>query len=391
MKRVSYICFVLLVGTFLFTPVPPKTSSYAGEPDYWPTNAWQTSTPEEQGMDSKTLQEMDEFIDSSAWTTTVDSLLVVRNGCIVYERYRDETRQFYPHHIFSCTKVITSSLIGMCLEAGNLTLDDTVVDYFPTLTFQNMNSLKESITIKDLLTMSAGLEWEDNSDYYAMMAAENPVEYVLSRPMVTEPGQVWNYNTGCSHVLSYIIDNVSGIGIAALAELALFSPLGIDNYYWYEDSLSTQNGGTLLHLISRDMAKIGFLYLNNGTWNGAQIITKEYVAEATQSHIGFAFDYPYFDGYGYKWWIPKWNNSFGARGSNTQNILVIPDEDLIVVSTGSGDFPFEYLVDGYILPATSISPSSWIPWIIGGSSGVILTTIGLSVFSMRKRRKLPIE
>jgi len=282
--------------------------------------------------------------------------------------------------------ILSTRDIGMCLETGNITLDDPVVDFFPSLTFQNMNAMKESITIRHLLTMSSGLEWEDNADYYAMMAAENPVEYVLSQPMVTEPGQVWNYNTGCSHVLSYIIDNVSGIGIAALAELALFSPLGIDDYYWYEDSLSTQNGGTLLHLISRDMAKIGFLYLNNGTWNGTQIIAKEYVVEATQSHIGFGFNYPYYDGYGYKWWIPKWNNSFGARGTNTQNILVIPDENLIVVSTGSGDFPFEYLVDEYILPATSISPSSWIPWIIGGAGVLIIAAIGLSVAILKKRR-----
>jgi CubicO group peptidase (beta-lactamase class C family) len=345
MKRVSYVCFVLLVGTFLFSPIPPKVSSYVGEPDYWPTSTWQTSTPKEQGMDNKTLQEMDDYIDSSSWTSTVDSLLIVRNGYIVYERYRDVARQFYPHHIYSCTKVITSSLIGMCLEVGNITLNDPVIDYFPDLTFQNMNAMKENISIRHLLTMSSGLEWVDQEDYYSMMAAENPVEYVLSQPMVEEPGEVWNYNSGGSHLLSYIINNVSGVGTATLAEASLFSPLGIDDYYWYEDSLDTPNGATLLHLTSRDMAKIGLLYLKNGTWNNNQIIATEYVAEATQSNIGFDFNYPYYDGYGFKWWIPEWNSSFGARGTNTQNIIVVRDKNLIIVSTGSGDFPFEYLVD----------------------------------------------
>ena len=239
--------------------------------------------------------------------------------------------------------------------------------------------------------MSAGLEWEDNTDYYAMMASEHPVEYVLSQPLVADPGQEWNYNTGCSHVLSYIINNVSAAGMIALAESSLFLPLGIEDYRWYTDSLGTPIGGTLLYLTSRDMAKLGFLYLNNGTWNSTQLITEEWITDATHSHIEHNYGDQFYDGYGYKWWITIWEDGYCARGANTQRILVVPEENLIVVSTGSGYFPFEDLIDQYILPSIDdYQPTSspWVPWAIGGAGVLISTAAGVGIVILKKRKKI---
>jgi len=362
MKFSFYI--VLLICCTSFSPMSQNISENSWNPDYWPTEGWQISTPEEQGMQNRQLQNMDDYIERSYWADDMNSLLVIRNGYIIYERYRIENLKTIPRNIYSCTKIITSSLMGICLQEGYInSLEDKVLDYFPNLTIQNMNPMKERINFKHLLTMSSGLEWVDETDYYGMIDSSNPVEYVLSKPMVSEPGEIWNYNTGCSHVLSTIINNVSGIGTANLTENSLFNPLGINSYYWNEDNLGIPNGGTLLNLKPRDMAKIGYLYLNNGSWDGTQLISKEWIENATRAHIEVDFSQNYGVGYGYKWWIYNWGDSFGARGSYNQNILVLPDENLVVVSTGRGYFPFEFMVDNYLLSETS---SSLLPWIIGG-------------------------
>ena len=387
MKFSFYI--VLLLYTISISPIHSNVSSNNWDPDYWPTDGWQTSTPEEQGMTNSKIQNLDNYIESSDWTNSLKSLLVVRNGYIVYERYRFEFTQTFPSNIYSCTKIITSSLMGICLQEGYInSLEEPILDYFPDLTIQNMSPMKERINFRHLLTMTSGLEWVDESDYYSMMGSGNPVEYVLGKPMVSEPGQEWNYNTGCSHVLSTIINNVSGIGTANLAENSLFNPLGIDNYFWDRDILGIPNGGTLLKLIPRDMAKIGYLYLNNGSWDGTQIISKEWVENATRSHIELDFSQNYGVGYGYKWWIYNWKDSFGARGSYNQNILVLPDENLVVVSTGAGYFPFENLVDEYILPATS---SPLVPWIIGGSCVLFIAASGISILILKKSKNKKIN
>ena len=336
-------------------------------------------------MQNRNLQNIDNYIEISDWVDDMNSLLVVRNGYIVYERYRTENLKTSFRNIYSCSKVITSSLMGICLQEGYISsLDDSVLDYFPNLTIQDMDPMKESINLRHLLTMTSGLDWFDNVDYYSMMDSDNPVEYVFNKPLVSRPGQAWEYNTGCSHVLSTIINNVSGIGTANLSENSLFNPIGINSYYCKQDNLCVPNGGTLLYLKPRDMAKIGYLYLNNGTWDGSQLISKEWIENSTRSHIEVEFSQNYGVGYGYKWWIYEWEESFGARGSYNQNILVLPNENLVVVSTGSGDFPFEFIVDNYILSETSFS---LVPWIIGGSCVVLITGSGIIVVFLKKSKK----
>jgi len=200
MKFSLYI--VLLACSVSFSPIYQNIVENSWNPDYWPTNEWQTSTPEEQEIQNGKLEEMDDYIESSDWSDNLDSLLVVRNGYIVYERYSSEFLQTTPRNIRSCTKVITSSLMGICLQEGYISsLEEPILDYFPNITFQNMNPMKERINFRHLLRMSSGLEWNDQIDYHSMMASENPVEYVLNKPMVSEPGLIWNYNTGCSHLL----------------------------------------------------------------------------------------------------------------------------------------------------------------------------------------------
>ena len=377
----------LVIFLILFLTIPLFSEFSDATPlqdlDYWPTEEWQTSTLKAQGMRSKPLQGMESMLESADWRFLVDSILIVKNGYIVYEHYRSESQLTTPHQVFSCTKVLTSTLIGICVDEGNITsLDNPAVDYFTDYSFDSYTE-KQTITVRHLLTMTSGLEWVDNNDYYSMESSSNPVEYVLNKTLSSDPGHEWNYNSGGSHVLSAIVQNASEVGTAQLAEDRIFRPLGIDDYTWNTIG-GIPNGGTLLYLKSRNMAKIGLLYLHGGTWNGTQIITEEWIETAT-SHLIDIQEY-WYSGYGYQWWRLNYANCFGARGSNTQTIFVFPELDMVVVSTGGGEFPFEWMVQEYILPATETNP--FIPWVIGGSIGVGVVGIGLGVFYIIRYKKV---
>ena len=327
-------------------------------PDYWPTSVWKTSLPESQGMSSQKLQEMENYINSENIGNYIDSLLIIRNGYLVYESYPSPYyNENMRHHIFSCTKVFISALIGIALEEGYISgLNDYVLDYFPNKTFDNMDSRKEAITIKNLLTMTSGLAWIDQVDYYQMDFSYNWVQYVLDQPMEHQPGEVWNYNSGGSHLLSAILDQETPNGTLDYAKTRIFDPLNITNYHWDLDRQGIPNGATLLHLTPRDMAKFGFLYLNNGSWNSTQLIPSSWIIESTKSFIDVEFDRGHGSGYGYKWWIYNWQNAYTARGSNGQHIAVIPDLNLVVVSTGNAGFDFIGLLVDYILPSVGFFP-----------------------------------
>jgi len=368
--------------------IKPQVSA----PDYWPTSMWRTSLPETQGVSSQKLQEMENYMDSENIRNSIDSLLIIRNGYLVYESYPSPYyNENMPHHIFSCTKVFTSALIGLAIEEGYISgLNDYVLDYFPNRTFNNMDSRKEAITIKDLLTMTSGLAWIDQVDYYQMAHNYNWVQYILDQPMEHQPGEVWNYNSGGSHLLSAILDQETPNGTLDYAKTCIFDPLNITNYYWNLDRQGIPNGGTLLHLTPRDMAKFGFLYLNNGNWNGTQLIPSFWIAESTTSFINIEFDQGHGSGYGYKWWTYRWVNAYTARGSYEQYIVVIPDLNLVVVSTGNEDFQFIRLLVEFILPSADFSPLDLI-LIISLVFGSVALSLFLSFVYLRLKKKRNIQ
>ena len=360
-------------------------------PDYWPTSGWRTALPETQGISPYKLQAMKEYIESENIEGYIDSLLIVRNGYLIYESYPSQIYNTnMRHHIYSCTKVFTSALVGIALEEGYISgLNDYVLDYFPNKTFDNMDSRKEAMTIKDLLTMTSGLEWIDNEDYYRMAISYNWVNYVLNRPMEYQPGLVWNYNSGGSHVLSAILDKVTPTGTFNYARTKIFNHLNITNYSWNLDRQGIPNGGTLLHLTPRDMAKFGYLYLNNGTWNGAQLIPTSWIVESTTPYKSVGFDQGHGSGYGYKWWTYNWLNAYTARGSYEQVIVVIPDLNMVVVATGNEYYQFIRLLVDFILPSADFVPIDPIVIISVIISVLALGTfIGATYIHFRKKRTI---
>lgn len=334
-----------------------KLELKTSDPDYWPTSGWRTSSPEEQGISLQNLNQMENYIDDENIWHYIDSLLIIRNGYLVYESYPSRLyHENKKHNIYSSTKAFSSALIGIALEEGYINgIDDRVINYFPNKTIDNLDSRKQAITIRHLLTMTSGLEWDDNVNYPEMTRTSDWVQYILDCPMSHQPGMEWNYNSGGSHLLSAILEQTTPNGTLAYANTHLFDPLNISNYLWSTDRQGIPIGGTLLSLTPRDMAKFGFLYLNNGCWNGTQLIPSRWVADSRKSFTYLQFEENQGAGYGYQWWIYKWANAYAAIGANKQYIMVIPDLNLVLAVNCNTDFPFINIVVDYILPAAGFS------------------------------------
>lgn len=342
--------------TITETAIPEVIETAATEPEeaYWPTNSWRESAPAEQGMDGVLLQKMLEEIDEQR--LNIDSLVVVRNGYIVTEKYYSPYEQDTLHGIYSVTKSVVSALIGIAIHEGYInSVDDPVLNYFPERNFENDNALKRSITVEHLLTMSAGLEW----DWDEMISTPDSVQYVLDQPMYIEPGAEFFYSSGNAHVLSAIIQETSGLNAHDFAQQYLFSYLGIDDVRWKKDTFGISKGGWGMKMKPRDMAKFGYLYLNQGVWDGQQIIPAEWIEATTKRYIQVSEPLEPWDLYmGYLWWLHE-DGLYAAHGMKGQFIYVIPEFDLVVVFTSHiSDAKFsqpQLLIRDYIIPAVESS------------------------------------
>ncbi len=396
-KRFALIvCLPLLILFFTFVPASGTQEHSTWVPDYWPTTAWQTSTPEDQGMDGSYLTAMDDFIDEVDWGFAVVSSTVIKNGYIVHESYYGTYDETHRRNIFSCTKSFTSTLVGIALSEGHISsVDDPVVDFFSDRTIANMDSRKEAMTVKHLLTMTDGFDWPEHpygsgSPYNQMTSSSDWVQFVLDRPMAHEPGEVWNYNSGASHLLSTIVNVTTGQYAHRYAEEKLFGPIGITHYDWGKDSEDNAFGGANLRLTPRDMAKLGFLFLNNGTWDGVQVVPAEWVTTATASHSTLNDR----TGYGYQWWTSPIIEAFSARGYLSQYIYVFPSLDMVVVFTASTNYvEQDILLEDYVLPATGVIVGGGLPLngdllatIIIGAIVIIVPIVSVSVYLLYRRR-----
>ena len=393
------LCIPLVLLFIVIIPASGGHPQTVWAPDYWPTSGWQTSTPEAQGMDSTYLAALDDYIESVDWGFAMVSTVVVKNGYIVHESYYGSSDETTRRNIFSCTKSFTSTLLGIALSEGYLSsLDELVLDYFTDRTIANMDARKEAITIEHLLTMTAGFDWPENDygaeDPYTLMTSSTDwVQYALDAPMAHEPGEVWNYNSGASHLLSTIINISTGQYTHEYAEDKLFTPLGITQYDWGKDPDDNAFGGASLRLTPRDMAKFGFLFLNNGTWDGAQLVPESWVSTATASHMTLSSD----TGYGYQWWTSPLIESYSARGYLGQLIYMFPVVNMVVVFTAQTNYlQDDVLLEEYILPAAGYTVSGHPPpdgnliaAAIIGAIAIIIPVTAISVYLLYRQRHTP--
>ncbi len=331
----------------------PPTEKSITPPPGTPQPAWQwpRSTPEAQGVSSNILAAMLEKIHQG--NRQIHSLLIVRHGVVILEvsvhPFRPETR----HAVYSVTKSITATLMGIALDKGMLeSVNKPVADFFSDIPIDDAR--KKEITVENLLAMNSGIEWNEPlhsglSDLWGILEASDPVKYFFSPNMVAEPGEVFNYNSGGSHLLSIILQQETGSTGADFARQFLFTPLEITDFAWDKDYTRHTVGGTGLSLLPVDMAKIGQVYLDSGRWQDEQILSANWIKTSTQIHSQPSPDV----GYGYQWWLRP-QGDYYALGWGGQQIRILPKQDMVMVTTAgeSGQYILhDDLVDGYLIPA----------------------------------------
>jgi CubicO group peptidase (beta-lactamase class C family) len=308
-------------------------------------------------MDESYMERMVEAVVNQKYPN-IHSILIVKDKELVFERYFSGSDQNWGsnlgivghsretlHDVRSITKSVVSACIGIAIDQGKIaSVDQNIFDFFPEYE-RYKTGLKAQITIKDLLTMTPGMQWDESISYASSVNSEiqmtnsvDPIEFVLSRSMENTPGEIYNYNGGTSQLLAAIVSEVSGMKIDDFADEYLFKPLDIDNYVWHSYSLSNiPAAASGLRLTSRDLMKFGLLYQNKGQREGNQIISGTWIEESFESHIikpnGIAY-------YGYQWHIlPTFYSSgeeiklVAAIGNGDQRIFLDENNDLMVVVT----------------------------------------------------------
>jgi CubicO group peptidase (beta-lactamase class C family) len=368
----------LLPALAAFAPAPverPRSvlATAPGAPAYWPTDGWHTASPASQGMDVGRLDAMvDEIRDAKL---PVDSVTVVRHGYVVLDRRfgtfaRGTLGEPYAtgrvHELQSATKSVTSMLVGIALhqraESG-ASLDTKLVDLAAAVDYvpARNDARKRAITIRDLLTMQSGLAWRESgyayepgsgNDVVKMFATRDWMKYVIDRPMAADPGTTFVYDTGATHLLSGAITVLTQQTEGAYAAKRLFGPLGIRHVRWLVSPEGVNTGGFGLQLAPPDLAKLAFLYLHHGRWEGRQIVPATWVVQSTTDQVADPLQE-----YGYLWWLDRAGGYAYMAGLYGQLAAVVPAKDLVVVVTAhvpashDGTTVGRWLLERYVLPA----------------------------------------
>lgn len=312
-------------------------------------------------IDQKMLTELVELIEAGEFGD-IQSLIIIHNDDLVLEEYFMGWTRHMRHFCASVTKVFTSALIGIAIEQGYIDgVDEKLLSFFPEYDdIANLDERKKSITIRHLLTMSSGFLWNSENNSEEMFESNDWIKYILDRPMSDDPGTKWNYNSGCSHLLSAILTKQTGQSTEEFARENLFKPLGITNWLWLSSPDGITTGGWGLDLHPVNMAIFGYLYLKNGLFNGRQVVSEEWIQESTAKHIEVIDPDTGIHGtdYGYQWFrmLPIVDfRMFDARGGGGQSIAILPDHNMVVVMTAENmethTAPVIQILIGHILPA----------------------------------------
>ncbi len=345
-------------------------------------NDWPTASPKSAGLDEKALAAFDTELASGKFGN-IDSFTIVRHGKLVFDkRYPRDYAKIYAayahkqgplnphdptgpynyynswwhpwhqqgelHTLQSVSKTITSIIVGVARNRKEFPdLDTPVMNFFDASKIANVDDRKRRMTIRHLLTMSAGIDWNESLPYsdpnntgIQMEASSDWVEYTINRPMTHEPGKVYHYSSGATQLLAHVFRVATGTDIEEYAVRNLFTPLGIKQHYWKRtpSGLVDAEGG--VYLRPRDLAKLWYLFLKNGAWEGKQIVSPEWVKESITpafdlTPAGSAAPAPK---YGLKWWLFPYGKdnlklAWAGSGFGGQGPVAFPEYDMVVVYT----------------------------------------------------------
>ncbi|MGA2708450.1 MAG: serine hydrolase domain-containing protein [Steroidobacteraceae bacterium] len=347
----------------------------AAAPPSSPTQGWPQAAPEDVGLAAEPLLAMDADF-AAGKVPLVDNFLVIRCGSVAFERnYRHDYAAIYDkqahergplnarltgrynyfdpawhpfyqgtdeHTMQSVSKSVSSATIGVAMARGDFkaSLDTPVLRYFDVKSVRNVDDRKRRMTLRHVLTMTTGLDWDEDIPYddprngsSLMEATRDWVRFVIDRPMAHEPGSTFAYSSGASELLAHIFKRETGQDIEQYAHRHLFTPLGIEHYYWKRTPLGVVDTEGGLYLSARDLAKIGYLYLHDGVWDGQRLLSTQWISESMAPHVKLDANWEY----GYQWWLAPYGegprHAWAARGIGGQMLLVFPEDELIAVVT----------------------------------------------------------
>ena len=353
----------------------------------WPTKAWPLATPKAVGLNGAVLDSIAGEI-AAGQHGYVDRFLVIRKGHIAYDRrfardygtiYGDSARTRGPlnqhdlnspynyfnswwhpyyrqrdlHSLQSVSKTVTSVIIGIAVTRGAFpSLDTPVLSFFDTTTVKNLDDRKRRLTIRHLLTMTAGFDWNENVPYEDPTNAAGLMEgsydwerFVIDRAMMEEPGSRFNYNSGATQLLSHIFFKATRTDIEEYAALHLFAPLGVERWFWKRTPAGVVDTEGGLYLEARDLAKIWYLFLKDGMWDGKRVVSSEWVRASVTPAVAVGPS-PNAPRYGFKWWLypdPRDTSRYiwSGNGFGGQFPMVFPNDDMVVVVNGWSILPGE--------------------------------------------------
>lgn len=351
----------------------------------YPGRTWPSADPTAYGVNTAVLDSIDSEIRSGRYGY-VDRFVLIRGGHVLFDKtyahdydriYADSAKSssmLNPHHLTgaynyyhpwwhptyrrgdlhtlqSVTKTVTSVVIGTAIQRGEFpALDTRVLSFFDTTKVKNIDDRKRRMTVRHLLTMTGGFDWDENLPYVDprnaavnMEASYDWVQFTIDRPMAREPGSQFNYSSGESQLLAHIFWKATGIDIEEYAARHLFAPLGIERWFWKRTPagiIDTEGG---LYLEARDLARIWYLFMKNGNWNGKQIVSADWVKQSLTPHVRVGAQ-PNAPSYGFKWWLypnPLDTARFILSGSGFggQIPMALPELDLIIVFNGWNILP----------------------------------------------------
>jgi len=325
-------------------------------------NDWATVSLFDSGVRAEPISNLIEAINTGEYQK-IHAVLIVKGGRIIVEEYFHGYNRDKPHQIRSATKSIGSILVGIAIDKGYISSPEQhITHYFKNKSIDSDSRAKE-VTIKSLLTMTSGFDCDDHRGESfqcerAMYKTDDWVSFALNIPMTHYPGEQWAYNSSSLILLSEIIHQTSGMPVERFADKFLMGPLGIADFKWGFSPQGIVWFGGNASVRPRDMAKLGQMCLDNGTWKNRQIVSKAWLEESTRLH---AYS-EYGMGYGYLWWRGKqliknrFIEAFWAQGNGGQVIFICPELDIVAVFTGGNynsmlELQFMGMLINYIIPS----------------------------------------
>jgi CubicO group peptidase (beta-lactamase class C family) len=327
-----------------------------------PTTSLPRSTPETEGVSSEGILRFLQSIDTSRHE--FHSFMMLRHGKVIAEGWWNPYRADLKHTMYSVSKSWTSTAAGFAVSEGLLSVDDPVISFFPHQLPENVSENLKALRVKDLLSMSAGQEPDPS---WKVTRETDWIKAFFETPLVRQPGTEFLYNTLATYMVSAILQQVTGQRVIDYLKPRLFDPLGIEGMDWETDPNGISVGGWGLRVKTEDMAKLGQLYLQQGVWNGKQLLPKDWIEEATSAVMEDSAPYlpdslkaksDWAQGYGYQFWRCRFG-AYRADGAYGQYIIVIPELDVVIAITSeTPDMQGVLnLVWSFLLPAVSQNTS----------------------------------